>query len=316
MGCANAAGAQLTQVLDTILNAPDTHGDVLKAPSHMTTGHSSLPFPSVLGRYRAELPQLPASLAQYNSRAAQLLWVSYQQIQATLSGAVAHWGADRVAIILGSSTGGLDASEDAYAEYISTGELTAGYSYYDQHAFDALCRLLADASGATGPAYLVSTACSSTGKALGVAQRLLDAGAVDAVLSGGSDALCQLTTRGFHSLRILSPTSCRPFDGDRNGINIGEGSALLLLERDPTRGGSRSSPAEGYLRAVGESCDAHHPTAPHPEGAGASLSMTAALTLASMSPAEISYVNAHGTATPHNDAAESLAMLRVFGAEA
>jgi len=162
-------------------------------------------------------------------------------------------------------------------------------------------------TGIAGPAYVVSTACSSSGKVFGAAERLLDAGLLDAALVGGIDSLCQLTLRGFHALEVLSPGPCRPFSRDREGINIGEGGALLLLERE----------GDGLARllGVGESNDAHHMSAPHPEGAGARAAMEEALQRAGLSPEEVTHVNAHATGTRQNDSTEAHAIAAVLGSE-
>jgi len=161
------------------------------------------------------------------------------------------------------------------------------------------------ATGAGGPGYAVSTACSSSGKVLGSARRLLRAGLADAVLVGGADSLCRTTLCGFHSLEVLSKTPCRPFCAGRDGTTIGEGAAFLLLEREG------DGPAR--LLGVGESCDAHHMSHPHPEGLGAEAAMAGALAQAGLAPHEVDHVNAHGTATQLNDAAESKAIFRLFG---
>jgi hypothetical protein len=147
---------------------------------------------------------------------------------------------------------------------------------------------------------VISTACSSSGKAIGAAQRLLDAGLCDAVIVGGADALCHMTLRGFASLGILSNEACKPFDAERNGITIGEGSAVLLIERE--------SASNLVVLSAGESGDAYHTTAPHPEGLGARLAIERALTLADLSPEAVDYVNAHGTGTRQNDSAEAQAI--------
>ena len=151
----------------------------------------------------------------------------------------------------------------------------------------------------------MSTACSASAKAVGCAQRLLATDAVDAVLVGGVDALSQTTLRGFHSLQILSPVFCRPLSRERRGINIGEGAAYLLLERE--------GDAAVRLLGVGESSDAHHMSAPDPTGEGARTAMAAALAQAGLPPGEVDYINAHSPGTRLNDLSEGLAVTSLFG---
>jgi 3-oxoacyl-[acyl-carrier-protein] synthase-1 len=151
----------------------------------------------------------------------------------------------------------------------------------------------------------VSTACSSSGKVLASARRLIAAGVVDAVLTGGVDTLCHTTLRGFESLQALSRRACRPFSADRDGLSIGEGGAFLLIERE----------GEGrvLLRGVGESSDAFHMSHPHPDGLGARLAMEAALRQAGIEASSVDHVNAHGTGTVANDVVEASAIASVLG---
>ena len=167
--------------------------------------------------------------------------------------------------------------------------------------------------GVRGPAWCVSTACSSSAKVFASARRLLDAGLCDAVLVGGADAHTRTVVEGFHALESLSPRLCRPLSPDRDGINLGEGAAVFVMRR--TDGDSSVPPACGdvSLLGVGESSDAYHLTAPDPEGKGAESSMRAALDDAGLRPSDIGFVNLHGTGTVYNDAMESAAVRRVFG---
>ena len=161
-------------------------------------------------------------------------------------------------------------------------------------------------TGIGGPCFAVSTACSASAKAVGCAQRLLATNTADAVVVGGVDALSQTTLRGFHSLQILSPVFCRPFSRERRGINIGEGAAYLLLERE--------GDAAVRLLGVGESSDAHHMSAPDPTSEGARTAMAAALAQGGRSPDDVDYINAHSPGTRLNDLSEGLAVTSLFGA--
>jgi 3-oxoacyl-[acyl-carrier-protein] synthase-1 len=210
-------------------------------------------------------------------------------------------------VILGTSTVGADVTESAFRHFIEQGALPANYDLWRQHTFGALLHVTTELIGAKGPAWVVSTACTSSAKPLATAQRLIAAGLADAAVVGGIDTLCSMTLRGFFSLDSLSAQACRPWSKQRDGINIGEGGALLVLER----GGD----AVALLEAVGESSDAYHISAPHPEGVGARLAMQRALEQAGVEPGAVDYVNAHGTGTRLNDSAEAQAIGSLLGFE-
>jgi 3-oxoacyl-[acyl-carrier-protein] synthase I len=254
----------------------------------------------------AELPPLPPELATFHSRVLRIAHAGLSPMLGTVQAAVRRWTAPRVAIVVGTSTGGIAETEVAFATWKRTGSLPDDYSLEGHHAFDSLVELLARLTGARGVRYAVSTACASSLKVFGAAQRLLATGMADAVLVGGADSLCATTLRGFGGLRLLSAGACRPFDGTRDGINIGEGAGFVLVERHA------DGPAP-HLLAVGEGSDAHHMTAPHPEGRGAVEAMRAALAAAGLEPDAVDYVHAHGTGTPLNDRVEADAIAGVFG---
>jgi 3-oxoacyl-[acyl-carrier-protein] synthase-1 len=154
-----------------------------------------------------------------------------------------------------------------------------------------------------GPAFTISTACTSSAKAFVSARRLLQLHLCDAVVVGGVDSLCELTVQGFASLESTSAVRANPMSRNRCGINVGEGAAVFLMSRD-----------EGpvVLAGVGESSDAHHISAPDPHGAGGEIALRAALADAGLAPADIAYVNLHATATRKNDDMEAHLMARVF----
>lgn len=266
---------------------------------------TDLPFATHWGRHAGGLVPLPPALLRHRSRCTQIFWASLHELEADILRLIERWGPHRVGLVVGSSTSGIDITEQVVALEHQGAPLPWDYDFDAVHPFSALLHMAEGAFPLQGPSYVVSTACSSSGKALAAAQRLLEAGFCDAVIVGGTDALCQMTLRGFSALGILSSEGCRPFDVARSGINIGEGSAVLLLERLST------SPL-GLLGA-GESNDAYHTTAPHPEGLGARIALESALTLSGLDPAEVDYVNAHGTGTRQNDTAEALALRAVFG---
>ena len=236
--------------------------------------------------------------------AALKLALDVQAHRATLLGeALATFGPARVGLVLGTSTAGIGEAELAVAA-ARRGEAVPLVFDYRQQELGSPSEFLARHLGLEGPAYTLSTACSSSARAFISGQRMLAAGLVDAVLVGGADSLCGLTLNGFDSLESLSCARCQPFDEARQGINIGEGAALFLLSRQP---------APIALLGAGESSDAWHISAPHPDGVGAEAAMGMALAQAGLTPEQVGYINLHGTATRLNDAMESQAVYRLFG---
>ncbi len=264
-----------------------------------------LPFETVCGTVPGELAAPPAEFSGYDSRQMRIALQTLAGIRAPLAEALRRWGADRFGIVLATSTGGIAVSEDAYAYYKKNGRLPVAYDYQRQHTFFAFVELLRTLIGANGPAYVVSTACSSSGKVLATARRLIAANQVDAVLVGGVDSLAHTTLCGFAGLSVLSSEPCKPFSLARRGMSIGEGGAMLLVERE--------GDARVLLRGAGESSDAHHMSSPHPDGLGAQMAMQAALDEAGLAADAVDYINAHGTGTELNDAAEARAIAAVFG---
>ena len=259
--------------------------------------------PLPLGMYRGELPALPLRQAVWQSRNNRFAYAALLQIIDESRAAVERYGADRVGVVVGTSTSGIAESEAAVRAMVEQQNVAPDYRY-EQQEMGACAQFVAEVLGASGPVYGISTACSSGAKALAAARRLLRAGLCDAVIAGGVDTLCHLTVMGFSSLEAVSERQCNPFSENRDGINIGEGAGLFLISAEPV--GVR-------LGGTGESSDAHHISAPDPSGAGAIACMQAALDDAGVTAADIDYVNLHGTATPLNDEMESRALERVCG---
>jgi 3-oxoacyl-[acyl-carrier-protein] synthase-1 len=258
---------------------------------------------TVIGRVTEALPKIPQPLSKYATRNNQLALSALLQIKSSVENAIQQYGADRIAVIVGTSTSGISDGEIAYGQKIAQGAFPENYHYTKQELGDS-AHFVADYFKITGPSYSISTACSSSGRVFISAKRLLQAGIVDAVLVGGVDSICKLTLNGFNGLEALSNQLCQPFSADRSGINIGESAAFMLLSTEPS---------DVALLGAGDSSDAHHISAPHPEGNGAEQAMRKALEDASLTPEDIGYINAHGTATPLNDSMESKAIYRVFG---
>lgn len=261
----------------------------------------SLPIAAVDG----ELPPIPTDLSEHSSRNNQLLLDAALQIREDITRAIQAYGPARIGIVLGTSTSGIDEASRGLAHYIREHEFPADYDYQQQE-LGAPANFLADWLQLSGPAYVISTACTSSARALMSAQRLLNLGLCDAVLCGGVDSLCKLTLNGFSALEAVSEERCNPFSINRNGINIGEAAVLFLMSNRPDDAQSIA------LLGCGASSDAHHISAPEPTGRGARQAMQKALARAHLQPQQIGYLNLHGTATQHNDAMESHAVAAVF----
>ncbi len=256
-----------------------------------------------VGQVHAVLPTLAHVPASLRSRNNALLAHTLQAIRHEADAAISRFGAHRVGIVLGTSTSGMSDGEDALAQHARDGTWPDGFTY-DLQELGSPARFLARELGVNGPAYVVSTACSSSAKALASAARMLRTGIVDAVIAGGCDTLCRLTVGGFSALESVSDERCNPLSANRKGINLGEGAALFVVSRE-------AGPAR--LSGWGETSDAHHMSAPDPSGRGAAEAMRQALKRAGIAGADLDYINLHGTATPQNDAMESLAVAEVAG---
>lgn len=252
------------------------------------------------------LPDIPPEIPSHlHSRNNQLLLAAARQIEPGLRAAIAAYGSARVGIVLGTSTSGVNDNAPAFSTLARTGAWPPGHDYRRQ-TLNSPAEFLAEWLGSAGPAYTVSTACTSSARALLSARRLLQLGVCDAVVCGGADSLCRLTINGFAALEAISASPCLPFSANRNGINIGEAAVLFLMHRGPA--------GEVALLGGAGSSDAWHMSAPEPQGAGACQAMRAALADAGLDAAAIGWVNLHGTGTSLNDAMESHAMHALFPA--
>jgi 3-oxoacyl-[acyl-carrier-protein] synthase-1 len=256
---------------------------------------------------RVEHARIREDLAAFDCRNNRLAQLGLEQdgFAPAVVAARERYGPHRIAVVLGTSTSGVGATERAYRHRDPvSGALPADFHYPETQNTFSLAAFVRRSFDLRGPAHVVSTACSSSAKVFSSAARLIDAGLADAAVVGGVDSLCLTTLYGFRSLELLSSTPCRPFDPERTGISIGEGAGFALLE--PAGDGVA-------LVGFGESCDAYHMSTPHPEGLGARLAMERALASASITPEDIGYINVHGTATRTNDVAEGRAVRDVFG---
>lgn len=251
---------------------------------------------------------LPDALASWESRNNRLAWLALQQdgLREAVADAVSRHGAERVALVLGTSTSSIGETEAAYAQ-LDEGAFPAAFARARVHTPHSLAGFVQEACGLRGPCMTVATACSSSAKVFAQAARLVHAGLADAALVGGVDTLCGSVLFGFNSLGLVSSGPARPFDVARDGLSLGEAGGYALLER------TTSEDASPRLLGYGESSDAHHMSAPHPEGLGALQAMRQALARAGVEADEVDHLNLHGTATPANDAVEARAVAELFG---
>jgi 3-oxoacyl-[acyl-carrier-protein] synthase I len=297
LGIINALGHGKSQVY-TGLSRANTGSMVIESGWHPGK-------PVRVGRVTAALPEIPAPFGMYRGRTNALLLAAVDEIRADIDRAIERYGRGRIGIVIGTSTSGIAEGEAAIAARESAGAYPAGFDYHQQE-MGSPAPFLAAVLGIDGPAYVVSTACTSSAKALASARHLLWSGMCDAVIAGGVDSLCRLTLGGFGALELTTAELCNPFSRNRRGINIGEGAAVFLVSREP---------APVALLGIGESSDAYHISAPDPSGTGAELAIRAALADAGVEAQQVDYLNLHGTGTTQNDQMEAGAVSRVFGAE-
>ena len=264
------------------------------------------------GRVDEPLPEIVAP--EFNFRSCRLLAWAVAHLKDRLDDFFSRYGHDRVAVVLGASNTGVDEAQ-RHIDMALSHPSGAPSRFPSAFRFSMLelgtpADYLSKAIGAKGPTYTISTACSSSAKAFPAARRLIEAGFCDAAIVGGVDGRCRFAMNGFHALGALAQGKCRPLADDRDGICLGEGVALFLMEREkcaPTRMN------QVFFAGAGETSDAYHATAPDPEGRGAATAMRAAMADAGCVPAGIDYLNLHGTGTLANDDMEMKAVRLVFG---
>ena len=252
-----------------------------------------------------EQPLAAVPIAEEDTRNNRMLTTALEPLLSEIQLLKKRFGPQRIAAVIGTSTSGISDGEEAMRYHRNQNKFPANYHYRKQEP-SSPSRYIAKWLGLRGPSFSVSSACTSGAKALASAARLLRLGVCDAVIAGGVDTLCNMTVKGFSSLLVTTDSICNPFSINRNGINIGEGAGLFLLTREP-------GPVR--LAGVGETSDAYHISAPHPEGKGAESAMRQALQQSGMDPENIQYLNLHGTGTEQNDKMEARAVQRVFGSD-
>ena len=298
----NALGAGKQASLDALLSG--------------RTGLQPNDFPDVsLDTFIGRVPGLETmpvrnDLAMFDCRNNRLAQLTLQQdgFENTVVQLKKRYASERIAVVLGTSTSGILSTEEAFkARDPETGALPDGFSFRHTHDIFSVADFVQHYFQLAGPAFVVSTACSSSAKVFADAYRLIYSGLADAALVGGVDSLCLTTLYGFNSLELVSSEICRPADAQRTGLSLGEGGGFAILEKMP----GNSVPAIQLL-GYGESSDAYHMSTPHPEGLGARMAMEQALERAALAPQQVDYINLHGTATPTNDSVEDRAVAALF----
>ncbi|MGY3228896.1 3-oxoacyl-[acyl-carrier-protein] synthase-1 [Luteibacter sp. HA06] len=290
----------------------EAHADALLASRGGLTPNdfSSAPLDCWIGRVAGlEDEPLPPELAEWECRNNRLAWLALRQdgFMEAVRDARERYGASRVAVLLGTSTSSIGATEEGYRR-LDHGRMPEDLHRPVLHTPHSLAGFVATAFDLEGPCLTVATACSSSAKVFGNAERMIRLGLIDAAVVGGTDTLCDSVLFGFNSLELVSPEPCRPFDANRNGISVGEAAGFALLERATEN--STGAMVIGY----GEASDAHHMSTPHPEGLGAELALRDALERAGIEAGDVDYINLHGTASQKNDEVEAALVARSFPA--
>ena len=260
---------------------------------------------------------LKPSGARYDMKVMRIENAALNQIAEEVAAVKERYGADRVAVCVGSCDNGTEFSVAAHRRFFTEGEFPADYNLEIQGA-DYAATFVAEKFGITGPANCFSTACSSSAGAIIKAAEMIKAGLADAVVAGGIDIASDTTLVGFGALEAVSSEITNPFSRNRHGITLGDGAAFFVLTREPIPGITDLSPSGLTRRSIrllgwGESADAYHMTSPDPSGAGAEKAIRRALESAGLATSDVGYINLHGTGTKFNDSMEAKAVAAIFG---
>lgn len=258
---------------------------------------------------------IPAKKLRRMSRTDKLATIAAQEALRNSGLDLEQENKERVGVLLGAGAGGMFEAEEYHRALLTKGQRRPRPSLLISHPPCVTTDYIAEEFGLRGPRSTIVTACSSSATSIGYAADLIRDGRALAMITGGSDALCQLTYSGFNSMRVVDKDKCRPFDKNRTGLSLGESAGILILE-EMEHAKNRGAKIYCEFLGYGLSGDAYHMTAPHPKGRGAIQAIREALSDAGIEPGEVDYINAHGTATPFNDETETLAIKEVFGKRA
>jgi 3-oxoacyl-[acyl-carrier-protein] synthase-1 len=253
----------------------------------------------------AEAVQVPVSwprTALISALAVEEAWRPFANVNSSLP----------VGFFSANTVGGMDRTEAFYPAYLHDKDAGAPADFM-HHETGAVTQIVGRHFGFSGFTTTVSTACSSSANSIMMAAQMIRAGMLDLAVAGGADALCRFTLNGFNTLGILDRQPCQPFDAERRGLNLGEGAGYLVLMSERALKEYGAEPL-ATVSGWGNANDAYHQTASSPDGVGNKLAIEAALRIAGLAPADISYINLHGTGTANNDSAEGRAIDRIFGA--
>lgn len=303
MGIISAIGCSVPETLESLKSERSGIGKIL----HFDTIHKEFPAGEVTLGEKDLKEMLHIPQQEIATRTSLLGMVALRETLESAS--LTEREGLNVAFISGTTVGGMDKSEQFYLDFL-TNDTHNGY--IAAHDCGACTEMIADHFGGFRMVTSISTACSSAANAIIMGANLIKQGKADIVVAGGSECITKFHFNGFHTLMILDTKQCRPFDRDRQGLNLGEGAAYVVLE-SAASAAARKVPALCTLSGYGNACDAFHQTASSPEGEGAFRAMSQALASAGLKPSDIDYINAHGTGTPNNDLSESTAILRLFG---
>lgn len=307
-GIISAIGAGKAETVRSILK--ERSG--IKEVSKLDTIHKQLPVGEV-NMTNDELALLIGAEVGYSYTRTELLGIIAAMEAMNEAGFdIFHRGSPmpkNSTFISGTTVGGMDVTEQHYLDYLNGDDKN---SLIASHSCGSCTNNIADYFGGFSRTITPSTACSSALNAIILGCRLIKAGLADAVVAGGTEALTKFHLNGFNSLKIVDTAPCRPFDATRAGLNLGEGAAYLVLESEEAAA-ARGAKSYAYISGTANRCDAFHQTATSENGEGPYLAMTQAIKDAGLTPSDINYINAHGTATPNNDATEMAAFMRIFG---
>ncbi len=302
IGIVSAIGTGTEETLSSLLNKRSGIGQI----RWLDTIHSDIPVAEV-GHSTDELAEIAGTAGQPGIFTRNTLLALIAAGQSVEMSETAGSGLNRAGLVMATTVGGMDYNEKHYRSLLAGERTAGGHSVLDS---SDTTEKVAARFGIHRNVTTISTACSSSANAIMLAARLIRNGRLTRVLAGGSDALTAFTLNGFRGLELLSPKGCRPFDADRDGLTLGEGAAVLMLESDRTADMSKAlCRVSGYANVN----EAFHQTSASPDGAGAFMAMSECLESAGLEPGEIGYINAHGTGTEMNDRAEGLAIDRLFG---
>jgi 3-oxoacyl-[acyl-carrier-protein] synthase-1 len=273
---------------------------------YLKTSHRGLPAGEVKQTNHELMQMLGLPQMEITTRTSLLGMIAVRE--ALEQAGLTSPGRLRIALVSGTTVGGMDMSEQYYTDFLENDTRNA---YISTHDCGACTEMIADRTGVFSMVHTISTACSSAANAIMLGAMLIRNGRADVVVAGGCECITKFHLNGFNSFMILDREPCKPFDANRAGLNLGEGAAYVVLETGNSMR-QRGAEPSACLSGWGNACDAYHQTASSPQGEGAFLSMTKALHSAALSPGDISYINAHGTGTENNDLSEGIALQRVF----